>query len=75
MTDNEEDFEMEAEYDFSNAERGKFYRPGSTLRLPVYLNEELQSYLTAAAERKCISLNELVNNLLSKEIEIVEAVK
>ena len=75
MTDNEEDFEMEAEYDFSNAERGKFYRPGAALRLPVYLNEELQSYLTAAAERKGISLNELVNNLLSKEIEIVEAMK
>jgi predicted HicB family RNase H-like nuclease len=63
---------MEAEYDFSNAKRGKFYRPGATLRLPVYLNEKLQSYLAAAAERKGISLTDLVNNLLSKEIEIVE---
>ena len=75
MSDNEKDFEMEAEYDFSNAERGKFYRPGATLRLPVYLNEELQSYLAAAAERKGISLTDLVNSLLSKEVEIVEAVK
>jgi hypothetical protein len=26
----EDDFEMEDEYDFSNAERGKFYSPNST---------------------------------------------
>ena len=75
MTDNENDFEMEKEYDFSNAERGKFHRPGATLRLPVYLDEPLQAYLSAAAERKGISLADLVNNLLSKEIEIIEAVK
>jgi len=75
MSDNEKDFEMEAEHDFSNAERGKFHRPGVTLRLPVYLSEELQSYLAAAAERKGISLTDLVNNLLSKDIEISEALK
>ena len=75
MSDNEKDFEMEAEYDFSKAERGKFYRPGVTLRLPVYLNEELQRYLAAAAQRKGVSLTDLVNGMLSKEIEIVEAVK
>lgn len=28
---------MKPEYDFSNAERGKFYRPNARLNLPVYL--------------------------------------
>jgi hypothetical protein len=44
--------EMKSEYDFSNAERGKFYHAGVALRMPVYLNPELQEYLAAAAERR-----------------------
>ena len=28
---------MKDEYDFSNAERGKFYQPGAQLNIPVYL--------------------------------------
>ena len=27
----------EKEYDFSNGDRGKFYRPGVELNIPVYL--------------------------------------
>jgi hypothetical protein len=41
----------------------------------VYLNCDLQRYPAAAAERKGISLNDLVNDLLGKEIAIVEALK
>ncbi len=66
---------MRDHYDFQNAERGKFYRPDATLRIPVYLDEHLQTYLSAAAERKGTSLNELVNELLSQDISIVEAMK
>lgn len=29
---------MKEEYDFSNAERGKFYRPDAQLNIPVYLD-------------------------------------
>jgi len=46
-----------------------------TLRLPVYLEEPLQEYLSAAAERKGRSLTELVNDLLRKEVAIVETIK
>ena len=28
---------MKDEYDFSNAQKGKFYGPGEELRIPVYL--------------------------------------
>jgi predicted HicB family RNase H-like nuclease len=43
--------------------------------LPVYLDEKMQTYLAAAAERKGTSLNELVNDLLSREVAIAEAIK
>lgn len=32
---------MKDEYDFSKGERGKFYRPGLKLQLPVYLHDEV----------------------------------
>lgn len=28
---------MKAEYDFSNAERGKFYHPNAKFNIPIYL--------------------------------------
>jgi len=65
---------MEPEYDFTKGERGKFYRPGMVLRLPVYLNAELQSHLTAVAERKGIALDDLVNDILARELAIAEVI-
>ena len=59
---------MKTEYDFTRGVRGKFYRPGAKLHLPVYLDEQLQNDLSAAAERKRTSSNELVNDLLNKEL-------
>jgi len=54
----------------SNAVRGRFHR-----RHAVYLTEELQAYFAAIADRKGVSLNDLINDILSKEIAIVEVVK
>jgi hypothetical protein len=67
--------EMEQEYSFKGAERGKFYRPDAKAALPIYLREDLQAYLLDIAQRKGTTLGELVNDLLAKEIAIVEAVK
>ena len=66
---------MKQLHDFRSGERGKFYRRNAVIRLPIYLDEALQSYLSATAERKGKSLGELVNDLLSKEIAIVESMK
>jgi uncharacterized DUF497 family protein len=66
---------MKQRYDFSKGERGKFYRPNAVFKLPVYLDEEVQNYLATTAERKGIELSELVNDLLKKEIDIIETVK
>jgi len=66
---------MKDEYDFSNAERGKFYRPGAQLIPPVHLDPEVLSYLAARAEARDTSLNELVNELLRKDIELIETAR
>ena len=66
---------MKDHYDFSNAERGKFYKPDAVFRLPVYLDEAVQDYLAAKADAKGVDLSDLVNDLLKREIEIIEAVR
>jgi hypothetical protein len=35
---------MKAEYDFSKAEQGTFYRPIEELDIPIYLDEDIKSY-------------------------------
>jgi hypothetical protein len=39
---------MKKEYDFSKGARGKFYRPGVKLNLPVYLEPDLRDYFPDA---------------------------
>jgi hypothetical protein len=39
---------MKKEYDFSKGERGKFYRPGTKLNLPIYLEPDLREYFPDA---------------------------
>ncbi len=64
---------MKQRYDFSKGERGKFYKPNAVFRLPVYLDEKVERYLTAKADAKGVELSELVNELLKKDIELIEA--
>jgi cytidylate kinase len=63
---------MKREYDFSKAERGKFYRKGAELRLPIYLDAKLQSQLERIAQRKGKEINDVVNQLVKKEVELLE---
>jgi len=63
---------MKREYDFSKAVRGKFYRKGVELRLPIYLDPKLQSQLERLAQRKGKELGEVVNQLVKKELELLE---
>lgn len=66
---------MQKEYDFSNAERGKFYSPDATHQLPVYLEPEVLDYFTDKAKKKGVELNTLINELLKKDIDLIEGVK
>jgi len=64
--------EMPAKIDFSKGGRGKFHHPGEKLNLPVYLDDQVQMRLTALANAKGIELSVLVNDLLRKDIELIE---
>ena len=55
--------------------RGKFYQPDMTINLPVYLDAEVQAYLTVIATKKGVPLSDIANELLTKEIAILQAVK
>jgi hypothetical protein len=66
---------MPAEIDFSKGSRGKFFRPGSQLQLPVYIDAEVQDYLSRRAQARGIDMAALVNELLKKDIELIEAVR
>jgi len=33
------------EYDFSEGERGKFYKPNLKLKLPIYLKPEIMTFV------------------------------
>ena len=66
------DENMSVEIDFSKGTSGKFYRPATRISLPVYLDEHFQATLSALASAKGIELSALVNELLRKDIELIE---
>ncbi len=66
------DDDMPAEIDFSEGVRGRFYHPDAKFNLPVYLDDQVQTRLTALANAKGVDLSALVNDLLKKDIELIE---
>ena len=63
---------MKREYDFSKAVRGKFYRRGAEIRLPIYLDAKLQMKLEGIAQKKGKHIGELVNQVLKREVDLIE---
>jgi hypothetical protein len=66
---------MKPEYDFSKAERGKFYHPNAKFNIPIYLDKEVLEYFTKQAETKGVDLTEMINDLLKKDIALIEGIK
>jgi len=66
---------MKGDYDFANAERGKFCREGARLVPPVHLDPDVLDYLAERAAARGLSLSALVNTLLRKDIELIDAAK
>ncbi len=63
---------MKKEYDFTNAEQGKFYRPIEELEIPIYLDKEVREFFfkNIKGREDSFSLNEIINSLIKKDIEI-----
>ena len=72
---NSSDDDMPGEIDFSKGIRRKFFKPGARLNLPVYLEADVQDYLAARAKARGIEVAQLVNELLKKDIELIEAAR
>ena len=69
------DDDLPLEVDFSQGVRGKFLKAGARLNVPVYLETAVQDYLSERAKARGIEVSELVNELLKKDIELIEAAR
>ena len=65
---------MKKRYDFSQAERGKFFNPDGEFHLPVYLEPDVDRYMRQVAQDKGIDLEQLVNQWLRHNIDMVRSV-
>ena len=43
---------MKSEYDFSKGERGRFYNPDAVFSFPVYLEPDVDSFLSTLLMRR-----------------------
>ena len=66
---------MRKEYDFSRGERGKFFVKDAKYNLPVYLEDEVFTYIEGIAKKRKTDISTIVNQLLRSDIQLVEAVK
>lgn len=66
---------MKPEYDFSKGERGKFYRSDAIFSFPIYLEPDVNHFMSQVAEEKHIELQELVNEWLRNNIKFVQSVQ
>jgi hypothetical protein len=70
MNRTEDDDSMRPEYDFSRGERGKHYAgPDAVFHIPVYLDQDVQTFLMEKAASRGVELDRLVNDLLKNDIE------
>lgn len=72
---NKEVESMKKEYDFSKAERGKFYRPDIKLNLPVYLDDEAFAFVDTIAKNKNTDVSSVVNELIRTDMKLAEVIK
>ncbi len=66
---------MKTETDFIRGVRGKLFRRQAEMRLPIYLDPEIESYLAERAAKKGVRLAELTNGLLKQAILMMESVQ
>jgi hypothetical protein len=67
--------DMQPEYDFSKGERGKFYHPDATLKIPVYLDSDVEEFIREIAERTGQDIDQLVNEWLRSNIHLIQSIQ
>jgi hypothetical protein len=66
---------MKKEYDFSKGTRGRFFSKNAKLNIPVYLEDETQTFIEKIAVKQKTDSSTVVNELLKREIKIAEYLK
>ena len=64
-----DDFELEDNYDFSNAIRGRFYKP-KKVPTSMRLDNDILLFLKKEASEKKIAYQTLINNLLREHVQM-----
>ena len=59
---------MCAEYDFSNAVRGKYYRPNMAISFPIYLDDDVLTHFRSLAQAHGIETRALLNEVLRRQM-------
>jgi len=66
---------MKAEYDFSKGTRGKFHHPNAVFSFPVYLEPDVDDFLSKLAEEQGIDIQKSVNEWLRVNIKLLQSVQ
>jgi len=64
-----DDFELEDNYDFSDAIRGRFYKP-KKVPTSMRLDNDIILFLKKQANEKKIAYQTLINNLLREHMQV-----
>jgi len=63
---------MKMEYDFSKAERGKFYNADATMNIPIYLEADNLDFVENLAKKKQADVSKIVNDLIRSDRQIAK---
>jgi len=66
---------MRKEYDFSRAERGKFYRRNLRLSLPIYLEADVADFVDRLARKKKVDAQTAVNRILRTNKQLIQSIQ
>lgn len=66
---------MKKHYDFTKAIKVKMHRPAKSLRIPIYLDDDVRQRLTGAHAGKAGDLSQVVNTILRSQIDLAELLK
>jgi len=64
---------MRDHYDFSKGVKGKFSGQTETLRLPIYLDPEVEAAMEQLAISTGKEVNDLANSMLKNDLELLKA--
>jgi hypothetical protein len=66
---------MKKHYDFNKAEQGTLHRSAKSLRVPIYLDTDVQQKLVAGGKSAKKDLSKIVNAILRSHIGVAEMLR